>query len=163
MTVPLFPDGFDPRQVGAMHRRPRLPTSRATGAAFFAEIVHGTISDRSSPPSRRVAAPAPKARPDLQRSGRRGAPCRRACALWQRTGGASTGSPADRAGCFVGKEGTFLRAIQTICRALGCVPHGIVSVNLAASKETISAGSQSRNSQDQQKLAHQKNSSGMHP
>jgi hypothetical protein len=36
-----FLASFDARQI-----RPRLPPGRATGAAFFAEIVHRTISDR---------------------------------------------------------------------------------------------------------------------
>jgi hypothetical protein len=50
MVRPFLLAGFDARQVGALPRRPRLPSSHATGAAFFAEIVHRTISDRSSPP-----------------------------------------------------------------------------------------------------------------
>jgi hypothetical protein len=54
MACPFLLVGFDPRQI-----RPRLPSSRATGAAFFAEIVHRTISDRSSPPG--------QARPDYRR------------------------------------------------------------------------------------------------
>ena len=44
--------------------------------------------------------PPRQAQPDLQTPGRWQAPCRRACALRQRPGGTSTGSPADRAGRF---------------------------------------------------------------
>ena len=45
-VLPPFLAGFDQCHVGA---QPRLPASRATGAAFFAEIVLRTISDRSLP------------------------------------------------------------------------------------------------------------------
>jgi hypothetical protein len=62
--------GFGPRQI-----QPRLP-------------VRGQA--RSRPPG--------QARPDLPASGVRIAPCQRACALWQRPGGPSTGRSADRAG-----------------------------------------------------------------
>ncbi len=68
MVRPFRLAGFDPRQVGALPRRPRLPSSRATGAAFFAEIVHRTISDRSSPPGQaRFRASPRQARPDYRR------------------------------------------------------------------------------------------------
>jgi hypothetical protein len=68
MACPFLLVGFDPRQVGALPRRPRLPSSRATGAAFFAEIVHRTISDRSSPPGQaRFRASPRQARPDYRR------------------------------------------------------------------------------------------------
>jgi hypothetical protein len=68
MACPFLLAGFDARQVGALPRRPRLPSSRATGAAFFAEIVHRTISDRSSPPGQaRVRASPRQARPDFRR------------------------------------------------------------------------------------------------
>ena len=40
--------GIKARQRAAVQRPPPGP---ATGRAFFAEIVHWTISDRSSPPS----------------------------------------------------------------------------------------------------------------
>jgi len=68
MACPFLLARFDPRQVGALPRRPRLPSSRATGAAFFAEIVHRTISDRSSPPRQARFRASPKqARPDYRR------------------------------------------------------------------------------------------------
>jgi hypothetical protein len=68
MACPFLLVGFDPRQVGALPRRPRLPSSRATGAAFFAEIVHRTISDRSSPPGQaRFRASPRQARSDYHR------------------------------------------------------------------------------------------------
>ncbi len=68
MACPFLLVGFDARQVGALPRRPRLPSSRATGAAFFAEIVHRTISDRSSPPGQaRFRASPRQARPDYRR------------------------------------------------------------------------------------------------
>jgi hypothetical protein len=68
MARPFLLAGFDARQVGALPRRPRLPSSRATGAAFFAEIVHRTISDRSSPPGQaRFRASPRQARPDYRR------------------------------------------------------------------------------------------------
>jgi hypothetical protein len=77
-SAPFVLAGFDPRQI-----RPRLPSGRATGAAFFAEIVHRTISDRSSPRGRRVAAPAQAGAAGLLASGLGRAPCLRACALRQ--------------------------------------------------------------------------------
>jgi hypothetical protein len=44
---------FVPRQIC-----PRLPPGPSTGRAFFAENVHWTFSDRSSPLGRRDSAPA---------------------------------------------------------------------------------------------------------
>ncbi len=129
MTVPLFPDGFDPRQVGALPRRPRPPTNRATGAAFFAEIVHRTISDRSSPPGRRVAAPARKAHITAQPAEmRRPGP----------TSGASSGStagPLPKARKRAGKgpsadAAARFRPRQTAGRAHSRPPEGAVGRGL---------------------------------
>ena len=77
-SAPFFLSGFDPRQI-----RPRLPPSRAKGAAFFAEIVHRTISYRSSPPWQARSAPAQAGAAGLSASGLGMAPCLRACALRQ--------------------------------------------------------------------------------
>jgi hypothetical protein len=72
-SAPFLPAGFDPRQI-----RPRLPPSRAKGAAFFAEIVHRTISYRSSPPWQARFAPAQAGAAGLPLSGLGMAPCLRA-------------------------------------------------------------------------------------
>ena len=56
-------------------------------------------SDRAClPTGRRVPRPPRQSRPDFQPSGKWMTPCQRACALWQRPGGPSTGRSADRAG-----------------------------------------------------------------
>ena len=77
-SAPFFLAGFDPRQI-----RPRLPPSRAKGAAFFAEIVHRTISYRSSPPWQARSAPAQAGAAGLSASCLGMAPCLRACTLRQ--------------------------------------------------------------------------------
>jgi hypothetical protein len=77
-SAPFLLAGFVRRQI-----RPRLPPSRAKGAAFFAEIVQRTISYRSSPPWQARSAPAQAGAAGLSASCLGRAPCLRACALRQ--------------------------------------------------------------------------------
>ena len=114
----LFLDGFDPRQI-----RPRLPA-----------------------PAGALPRPPRQARPDLRTSGRWQAPCRRACALRQRPGGASTGSPADRAGRFGARRGAAVgfRPRPTAGRAHSHPPKRAVGRSLisrhAARRRCVRAG-----------------------
>jgi hypothetical protein len=124
MACPFLLAGFDPRQVGALPRRLRLPSSRATGAAFFAEIVHRTISDRSSPPG--------QARPDYRRQ-EGWLPCP---ALARRALSPDDLPPADRPGgphplaCVLKPSGN--RTVKTLHRSVFRQSSGRAVTSLAA-------------------------------
>ena len=118
----------------------------AATLCFLTDLTRVKSVRACLPPAGALPRPPRQARPDLRTSGRWQAPCRRACALRQRPGGASTGSPADRAGRFDARGGAAagLRQRQTTGRAQSRPPEDAVGCGLicrhAARRRCVRAG-----------------------